>query len=359
MYALLLMAFSRKQVPNQKAEQIRQPKQEMRPHLEESHEHEGEPFLSPQELQSAILDVGQGTTQANGKTESGLEKSSDSPNVHVDNGYLGLNVKGKSELDNLSGKMPTPVEEPEKILVTESEPKIQEPAVLVPPNQDFEPELFISYKRDPASLKLVQALKTFIRQTFPSVKVLSDEEELKNGDSIKAYMDRLTKGDYIIFVLSAEFLESPWCMYELALTADYPEYEKRVFQIRFPGLQISSAIDVAKITKRWQDKWKELRDLLAEIAAENADHVADELKEDLRIASEIVKCSGKALSHMRGTIGFEVNSDGELDYEKLEDDLMRWFMLTGTPMLNMQMAIDRWNGKMIGLINEAFDQGVL
>ncbi|HEX2898425.1 MAG TPA: hypothetical protein VHS96_01785, partial [Bacteroidia bacterium] len=76
-------------------------------------------------------------------------------NVEVSSRLAGLRVKGKIDLDALSGKKPKPVTDPEKMLATDSEPKLEEPVTTAPKNQAFQPDLFISYKRDPASMKVV------------------------------------------------------------------------------------------------------------------------------------------------------------------------------------------------------------
>jgi formylglycine-generating enzyme required for sulfatase activity len=185
-------------------------------------------------------------------------------------------------------------------------------------------ELFISYKREPASTRLAQALRAHVERHFPWVKVAMDVTELHTGASIKAYMDRLTKGDHIIFLLSPAFLESPWCMYELALTADYEDFRERVFHVRLPGVEIGSANAVAQITKAWQKRWKDLKDDIEEIARENSEHITLELLEELRIAGEIVKGTQKALLHMRGTMGMSADAQGELDWTVLQGYLRGW-----------------------------------
>jgi hypothetical protein len=54
----------------------------------------------------------------------------------------------------------------------------------------------------------------FLEQRFPAVKVMLDDTVIQTGASIKVYMNRLTQGDSIIFLICPAFLESHWCMYE-------------------------------------------------------------------------------------------------------------------------------------------------
>jgi formylglycine-generating enzyme required for sulfatase activity len=185
-------------------------------------------------------------------------------------------------------------------------------------------ELFISYKREPASIRLAQALKAHVEEHFLWVHAVLDETGIPTGASIQAYMDRLTKGNYIIFLLSPAFLESHWCMYELALTADYADFRERVFHVRFPGIQIDTAGDVLRITDAWQQRWEELKTGMEKIASRHKDHLAAEFEEELRIAGEIVKGSGRALLHMRGTMGVQADAQGELDWAVMQSYLRGW-----------------------------------
>jgi formylglycine-generating enzyme required for sulfatase activity len=189
---------------------------------------------------------------------------------------------------------------------------------------DMSVELFISYKREPASTKLAKELVVFIEKYFPWVKVMLDDTVIQTGASIKAYMDRLTQGNHIIFLLSPEFLESHWCMYELALTSEYSDFKERIIHLRFPGVQIGTVAEVAKVTKAWQKRYVELKMELEEIASIDPDQLAPEFEEELRIAKEIVKGCGKALLHMRGTIGVNVDEHGGVSWEEMGAFLKRW-----------------------------------
>jgi formylglycine-generating enzyme required for sulfatase activity len=192
-------------------------------------------------------------------------------------------------------------------------------------------ELFISYKREPVSTRLANDLKALIELHFPFLHVMLDTKEVRTGASIKAYMDRLTQGNYIIFLLSPAFLESHWCMYELALTADYPDFKDRVFHVRLPGIQISTPGEVAKISKAWQQRWKELKVDMDDIAGIDESHLAPEFADELRIAGEIVRGSGRALLHMQGTVGLAADANGEIDWTEMLEYLGLWVKAPAAP----------------------------
>jgi internalin A len=42
-----------------------------------------------------------------------------------------------------------------------------------------------------------------------------DKDEMKHGDRISDFMDRIGEGDLVYVFLSDKYLKSPFCMYEL------------------------------------------------------------------------------------------------------------------------------------------------
>jgi internalin A len=98
------------------------------------------------------------------------------------------------------------------------------------PPQPNSPEVFISYKRGAQSHALAGSIRTYISNRF-GYRVTWDETGIETGADIRAYMNRLAKGSYIIFIVTPEFLRSQFCMYELAATAEEPEFKARVVAI--------------------------------------------------------------------------------------------------------------------------------
>ena len=163
-----------------------------------------------------------------------------------------------------------------------------------------------------------------IEMHFPFLQVMLDDKEIRTGASIKAFMNRLTKGNYIIFLISPAFLKSDWCMYELALTADYDDFRDRVFHVRFPDVGINTSIDVLEISEFWQERWQQLKAKMDKMRQIKSSHIANEFDEELRIAEAIIHGSGRALLHLRQTIGLEANDQGDLDFRELLKFLEGW-----------------------------------
>lgn len=133
------------------------------------------------------------------------------------------------------------------------------------------------------------------------ISVNIDREKIRLGNSISAYMDRLSQGDKIFLFLSEKYLNSINCMTELTNAWKYsgrdPEkFFEHVKIYILPGTHIFNPHDRAAIKKKWHDNWLALKttyesfdptimakigsperaeiDMLAEIFAGSADILA-------------------------------------------------------------------------------------
>ena len=109
-----------------------------------------------------------------------------------------------------------------------------EPAFDKPPSTFFpsrEPQVFVSYAwgdhtaAGEQRAKVVDDLCAALERQ--GVKVRRDRDEMRPGDLISEFMDRLSEGDFILAVISDKYLRSEYCMYELFRiyrnSADNPE----------------------------------------------------------------------------------------------------------------------------------------
>jgi internalin A len=90
------------------------------------------------------------------------------------------------------------------------------PATSFPPR---EPEVFVSYARGNETAEgrqrgqVVDDLCASLRKA--GINVRRDRDDMRPGDLISEFMDRLAEGDYIVAVISDKYLKSEYCMYEL------------------------------------------------------------------------------------------------------------------------------------------------
>ena len=61
--------------------------------------------------------------------------------------------------------------------------------------------------------------------------LLRDNNEIKHGELIQQFMDKLTGGEQVITVFSKPYFQSPWCMYELLRTYQKGDFQQRTHPI--------------------------------------------------------------------------------------------------------------------------------
>lgn len=184
-------------------------------------------------------------------------------------------------------------------------------------------ELFISYKREPVSIALVQQLKAFVEHAHPHVEVVYDEKGVQTGGDIRDYMCKLTAGDYIIFLIGPGFLESYWCMYELGLATEKENFKGRMFPILLPG----TALDHDRIldeVDRWTTKWEKQRDAIAALQKRNPKTVTSALRDREKVLEKIAIGCSTALDLVLRIKWLEVDTEGRLDMDKLQRFLQSW-----------------------------------
>lgn len=184
-------------------------------------------------------------------------------------------------------------------------------------------ELFISYKREPASTALVLRLKAFVEAAHPHVEVVYDEKGVQTGGDIRDYMAKLTGGDYIIFLIGPDFLESHWCMYELGLAAEKENFKDRMFPVLLPG----TALDHDRILEevdRWTTKWEKQRDAIAALKKRNPKTVTPALRDREQVLEQIAIGCSTALDLVLRIKWLEVDAQGRLDMDKLQGFLQGW-----------------------------------
>jgi internalin A len=136
-------------------------------------------------------------------------------------------------------------------------------------------EVFISYAHgddSPAGLerqRIVDGLVSALRQHPEGITVHIDRDEMRPGDLISDFMDRLSAADRIIVVISAKYLQSEYCMYELfkiylncRKTAE--DFHRRIIPIILPDAGFSGGPAARlKPALYWNQQEQELTSLVS------------------------------------------------------------------------------------------------
>jgi internalin A len=98
-------------------------------------------------------------------------------------------------------------------------------------------------------------------------RVIRDKTAMKHGDRISDFMKCLSRGDLIVVVLSAKYLQSNYCMTELhgvyqRALGDKGEFLDRIIPVSLDDTKISSWRDRTETAKHWEDEFQEMEKCL-------------------------------------------------------------------------------------------------
>ena len=114
------------------------------------------------------------------------------------------------------------------------------------------PEIFISYAWGNEGEELVQSLvKVFKTKGY---NIIYDKADIKYKESIKRFMERIGKGKFIIIVLSAKYLKSPNCMYEMLEIKKNKNFLDRIFPIVMEDTNIYTPEKQLDYVKFWDNE---------------------------------------------------------------------------------------------------------
>lgn len=137
---------------------------------------------------------------------------------------------------------------------------------------------------------VVAALETAL--AGQGVELVRDVRALGYGGSIRAFMDRIAAAEQVVVVLSPQYVESPYCMYELIEMAQLGDFRERVYPILLDGLPISKPSWRNQIRASWESRYWALK---AELDATDS-VLAEESLDDLKAYSRIFHGALKPLA---------------------------------------------------------------
>jgi internalin A len=182
----------------------------------------------------------------------------------------------------------------------------QAPSFAKPPESFFparEPQIFVSYAwgdDTPAGqqrAKVVENLCTTLGRQ--DITIRRDRDEMRSGDMISEFMDRIVDGDFVIVVISDKYLRSEYCMYELFRIyrncADKSErFLKKVIPIILPDSKIDSMTDRLQRAIHWTDQEAKLKPLVTG----NVTAVGTEFFRKFRLIGEFARNTSDMLEYL-------------------------------------------------------------
>lgn len=115
-----------------------------------------------------------------------------------------------------------------------------------------------------------------------NLELRRDIIDIKPWGSIKEYMQSICYADYVILLISDEYLKSVNCMYEVLEVMRNKNYRNKIFPVVI-DLEIYKPISRAGYVKYWENEFYNLKAVLDEINVQNI----GKLNKDLKLCQEI------------------------------------------------------------------------
>jgi tetratricopeptide (TPR) repeat protein len=150
------------------------------------------------------------------------------------------------------------------------------------------PQIFLSYRWSNSDVA------DAIDNDFKAVGItfLRDVRDVKYRGSIKEFMNRVGKSDFIVMIISDEYLRSINCMYEVMELLNSHEFEKRILPVKLDNAKAAFNIkDRMQYYEYWQQEMDEARERLNK-------HINEDTLEQYRIISDINNKLGSFLKKL-------------------------------------------------------------
>ncbi len=130
------------------------------------------------------------------------------------------------------------------------------------------------------------------------IKIVRDKNEIKYGDSITEFMNRLSHADKVIIILSDKYINSQFCMYEIFevwkyQSSDSFKFKKCISVYQMQDVNISDLEGRIKYAEIWDEKYKKIKAKVEErgyhILGENGPKEYRKIEDLSRHTADILK----------------------------------------------------------------------
>lgn len=123
--------------------------------------------------------------------------------------------------------------------------------------------------------------------TTRGIALIKDTRSLRFKDSIKDFMKKIRKTDYVILLISENYLKSFNCMYEISELVKDEDYKERVIPIVIENANIFTMNGRTKYIVFWQDEFKKEKKLSDTLDELNKAQIIEKLKKIERIERDL------------------------------------------------------------------------
>ena len=145
------------------------------------------------------------------------------------------------------------------------------------------PTVFISYNRKSGG----SFVDTMVKALGERAVFKRDSECIRPWESIRSFMNSIQKQDFVILVITDEYLKSDACMYEvIELMKDECWFQKAMFAV-LDGTHIYSPSEKAYYIGYWKDKRQVLEAKANNLSVAEASSLGDDLSRYMEITNKI------------------------------------------------------------------------
>jgi len=179
------------------------------------------------------------------------------------------------------------------------------------------PEVFISYAWQGESEKIaVEIEKEFGGR---GLEIIRDKTFLEYTGRIKAFMEKIGQGQYIILVISDRYLRSENCLFELLQIYKAGNFAKRIFPLFIDDTRIAEAEERLVYVHYWEKRKKNLE---AEIKQGDLADLHG-IYEDLDLYSDIRQHISRLTAILKDINGLTIELHRQKDYGELYQTIMK------------------------------------
>ncbi len=157
--------------------------------------------------------------------------------------------------------------------------------------------IFLSYswRND----EIANSIDSFFSQN--GVTIQRDRRDLKYKQSIKEFMNSIRNAEYVIMIISEEYLQSKNCMYEVMEFVKNFDFQDKIIPVITENAKIFDIYNKIEFHKYWVEKTKKLEESFKYLDPLKSIHVIEELKEYKHIETEILNFL-KIISDMKNIV---------------------------------------------------------
>jgi len=176
--------------------------------------------------------------------------------------------------------------------------------------------VYISYAHGQAWEHIVDELDRNFQAR--GIEIIRDLRNLGYKGSIKAFMESIGRGRYVIVVISDKYLKSEHCMFELLEIAHHGDFQQRIFPIVLEDADIYKAIERIRYIKYWEQRIAELDTAMKEVGSANLHGIREAIDLYTRIRHQIAGLTDILSDMLVLTPEMHRGSDFESLYQAIE-----------------------------------------